>query len=94
MPIIGQTGATGVTATQPVTDNAITRWDGNDGRKIQNSPGTLVQDGGAIQAQGFLTNRVIDELVTIPTNYTMVAANVDIEDGEIVIEEDSELLLL
>lgn len=93
MPIIGQTGSGGITTTPPVTDNALVRWDGTDGRKIQNGI-SIEQDGGAIQSQGFLTNRVVNELISIPGNYTMLAANVEIEDGAINIEADGELLIL
>lgn len=75
------------------TDNAIARFDGTTGQLIQNSI-AIVQDGGAIQAQAFLTNRVIDELVFIPPNYTMLASNIEIEDGEIVIDTDAELVII
>lgn len=75
------------------TDTAIARYDGTTGKLIQDSIAT-VQDGGAVAAQGFLTNRVINELVVIPTDYTMLVTNVEIELGEIQIETDAELVII
>lgn len=87
------TGSGDVIGPASSHDKAIARFSGTTGKIIQDS-NTLVQDGGGIQAQAFLTNRVIDELVTVPSNYTMIAANIEIEDGEIVIESDGEVLIL
>jgi hypothetical protein len=99
MALIGGTGGTtgggsgNVTGTAPTTDNAIVRWDGTTGTKIKNGI-SVEQDGGAIQTQAILINRVILEQVNINTNYTMIASNVEIETGEIVIEADAELLII
>lgn len=85
--------STGITGPLTSTDKAITRWNGITGDVVQDSK-AIVQDGGAIEAQGFLTNRSIDELIQIRTNYTMLASNVEINDGEIIIEQDGELLII
>lgn len=97
-PFIGnldyyQSGSGDVVGPSSATDNAIARYDGTTGKLIQNSL-AIIQDGGAIQANGFIENRVVDELITIPSNYTMISANLEIDDGEIIIESDGELLIL
>lgn len=75
------------------TDKAIARYDGATGKLIQDSK-TLVQDGGAIQAQGFLTKRVIDDVVTVPSGYSWIAPSIELEDdGAIEIEDDAELIV-
>lgn len=96
LDLVGNTGTGSGDVTGPSSsdDRAIARFDGTTGKLIQNSPGTYVQDGGGVQMQAVLSNRLINETVTIPTNYTMLASNIDLEDGEIIIEEDGELLIL
>lgn len=86
-------GSGNVTGVPPTDINAIARWDDTTGTTIKNSK-AFVQDGGAVEAQAYLTNRVIEESVLIKSNFTMLAANIEIEDGEIVIEQDGELLIL
>lgn len=83
----------GITGPVTSTDKAITRWNGTAGDVVQDSK-AIVQDGGAIEAQAFLTNRVIDELVQIRTNYTMLASNIEINDGELIIDQDGELVII
>ena len=75
------------------TDNAITRYDGTTGKLIQNSL-ALLQDGGGIEAQALMTNRVINELVIVNSDYSMLASNIEIEDGSITIEADGEVVIL
>jgi len=76
------------------TDNAIARFNGTTGKLIQNSKAT-VQDGGAVVAQGFITNRIITDLVTIPSNHVMITSSFSIESGgELVIESDAEVVIV
>jgi hypothetical protein len=83
----------GVQGPTSSTDTAIARWNGVGGNLIQDSK-ALVQNGGGIEAQAFLTNRSIDETVQIKTNFTMIASNIEVNDGEVVIEADGELLII
>jgi hypothetical protein len=77
------------------TDKAIVRWDGTTGTYIQDSPGTYVQDGGAVEAQGFITKRVIDTNVTVPGGYTWIAPNIELDvGGSIVIDPNGQLLIV
>ena len=84
-----------VTGIPPTTVGAIARWEDTSGTTIENSPGTLVQDGGAIEASGFITNRSITTLIHIPTEYSMIAPELEIElTGSIEIEPDGELIII
>lgn len=88
--------ATGnVTGVPPTDINAIARWDDTTGTTIKNSPGTLIQDGSAIQAGGFLTRRAITTLIVVPTGYSWVAPSLELElTGEIDIELDAEVIIV
>lgn len=90
----GGGGSGNVTGLPPTDVQAIARWVDTGGTTIENSPNTFIQDSGAIQAAGFITDRVVTEQITIPTDYTMLAANLVITTGEIVIEADGELLII
>jgi len=83
-----------VTSAGTSTDKAIARWDGTSGTVIQNSPYSIVQDGGAIQAQGFVFNRQILNDVTVPSHYTMINTDVELVSGDIYLLSDATLLLL
>src|SRR5215467_1404677 len=50
----GGVGGPVSTSSTPVTDNAIVRWDGTDGRTVQGSLVTL-DDSGNVSASGTLT---------------------------------------
>lgn len=86
---------TGVVTGLPPTDvRAIARWADTTGTTIENSPGTLIQDSGAIQANGFIGSRSITTLISIPSGSYMVAAELEIEPlGAIEIELDGELII-
>lgn len=76
------------------TDNAIARYDGTSGKLIQDSK-TIVQDGGAIEAQGFLTRRSVTDLVSIPSGESWIAPELELEiSGSIEIESDGELIII
>ena len=83
-----------VTSTGSSTDKAIARWDGTSGTIIQNSPYSIVQDGGAIAAQGFVFNRQILNDVTVPGHYTMINTDVELVSGDLYLLGDAALLLL
>lgn len=90
------TGKNGNVSGVPPTDvNAIARWDNTTGTLIKNSPGTYIQDGGAIQASGFITNRTVSTLVSVPSGQTWIAPELEIElTGAIEIELDGELVII
>ena len=96
LDIVGSSSSGGgVTGIPPTDIDAIARWADTTGTTIKNSPGTYIQDGGAIQASGFMGNRSITTLVHIPAEYYMVAAELELEpSGNIEIEPDAELIIL
>lgn len=84
-----------VTGLPPTDIRAIARWADTGADTIENSPGTLVQDGGGIQANGFITKRSVTTLVSIPTGETMIAPELEIElTGSIELELDAELIII
>ena len=87
-------GSGNVTGLPPTTPNAIARWVDTGATEIQNSPGTLVQDSGAIQAQAFVFDRQIINDVTVPNHYTVINTDVEMISGDIILEGDAQLLLL
>ena len=102
-PITGQldlvnaagAGSGNVTGIPPTTINAIARWADTIGTTIYNSPGTLVQDSGAIEAQGFITNRTVTGTVTVNTGESWIAPSLTIAaGGVIVLASDAELILV
>lgn len=85
---------TGVQGPGLSTDNAITRWDGTTGDVVQNSK-TILQDGGAIEAQGFITRRSITDLVVIPDGESWIAPSLELElTGSIELEFNAELIII
>ena len=85
----------GVFGPPTSTDKAIARWNGTTGNMIQDSPNTLVQDSGAVQAQGFITKRVVTGNVDVPSGYSWIAPSVAIDPGgSIVINSDAELIII
>jgi len=84
----------GVTGPIVSTDKAIARYDGATGTIIQNSS-AILQDGGAVQTQGFVGKKEIDDAVVIPNKHYMVATGLTITTtGSIQIGSDSELVLI
>ena len=95
LDIVGGSSSGGVTGIPPTTIDAIARWADTTGTTIKDSPGTLVQDGGSIQASGFMGDRSITTLVHVPAEYYMIAAELEIElTGAIEIEPDGELIIV
>lgn len=84
----------GVTGPVVSTDNAIARYNGTTGSIIKNSS-AILQDGGAIQTQGFVGKKEIDDAVVIPNKHYMIATGLTITTtGSIQIGSDSELVLI
>lgn len=92
--IAGGGGTGNVIGPATSTDKAIARWNGTTGTLIQDSQGTLVQDSGAIQTQAIIVQKSITGVVSVPTNFAMLASGIEIEGGEIDIETDAELVIL
>ena len=87
-------GSSGVTGIPPTTIDAFARWADTTGTTIKDSPGTYVQDGGAIQTQGFIGSRSITTLIQIPAEYYMISAELELEiTGAIELETDGELII-
>jgi hypothetical protein len=87
-------GSGNVSGIPPTTIDAIARWADTTGTTIQNSPGTLIQDSGAIEAQAFLADKQILNLVTVPAHYTMLQTEIFLISGDVVLDGDATLLLL
>lgn len=87
-------GTGDVVGTPPSDDKAIARYSGTTGKVIQNSK-TLVQDGGAIEAQGFITRTNVTDDVTVHAGEAWIAPSLALDvDGSIVMEPDSELIIV
>lgn len=85
---------TGVVGIAPSTDKAIPRWQGTGANTIQDSK-AIIQDGGAIQAQGFITKRIIDDVIQIPSGHSLVFPSIELSDtGSIEIDDDGELIIV
>ena len=74
----------GVTGPVSSTPQAIARYLDNTGQIIEDSPGTLVQDGGAIEAQAIITDRQVSDTVNVPTNYTMITDSIEMQPGGVI----------
>lgn len=86
-------GSGDVVGPASATDNAIARYDGTSGKLIQNSL-AIVQDGGAIQTQGILQKRNIDQDVTVPDNYVWIDQDINMTTGNMTLEGDGEITLV
>lgn len=88
-------GGGGIPAAPPTDDKAIARWVGTSGDTLQNSPGTLVQDSGAIQSAGFITNRNVTTTITVSSGYTWIAPALVIKpSGAVILMPDAQLIIL
>jgi hypothetical protein len=95
LDIVGSSSSGGsVTGIPPTDVNAIARWADTTGTTIQNSL-TVVQDGGAIEAQGFITHRSVTALVVIPDGESWIAPSLELElTGSIELEPNGELIIV
>lgn len=87
-------GTGDVTGPGSSTDKAIARFNGTTGKIIQDSK-TIVQDGGAIEAQGFISRRSITDVVTVNTKETWIMSGIELElTGAIQLEPDAEIVIV
>lgn len=97
LDLVGSTGSGSgnVTGIPPTDINAIARWDNTTGTIIKNSPGTFVQDSGAIEAQGFITTRLVTGTVTVNAGESWIAPALTISPGStIILDPDAELIII
>lgn len=90
----GGSGTGNVTGIPPTGIRDIAIWADTTGTTIEDS-GSLVQVGGAIQSPGFLTDRSVTTVVSVPSYYSWIAPELQIElSGAIEIEADGELIII
>src|SRR5271165_6246790 len=83
-------GSGNVTGVPPTNIGAIAQWADTSGTTIANSPGTFVQASGAIEAQGFITNRTVSGTVTVNSGESWIAPALTVAPGGvIVLDSDS-----
>jgi hypothetical protein len=91
----GGSGSGNVTGIPPTTIGAIAQWADTVGETIADSPGTFVQPGGSLQTNGFIGNRSVTTTISIPSEYYMVAAELELEvTGSIQLEPNAELIIV
>lgn len=87
-------GSGNVTGESPTTIDAIARWDDTTGTTIKDSK-TLVQDSGAIEAQGFITRTIVNDDVVVHGDEAWIAPSLQLDvGGSITLEADSELIIV
>lgn len=90
----GSSGGGDVFGPAGATDNAIARYDGTTGKLIQNSL-DIVQDGGAIEASGFMTRRSVVTEMIVNAGQSWIAPELELEiTGTIEIDIDAELIIV
>lgn len=91
----GGSGSGNVTGIPPTTPNAIARWVDSGGTVIQDSPNTQVQDSGAIEAQGFITNREVNGTVTVKGTESWISPSVEMQPGSVItIQPGGQLIIV
>ena len=70
----------GVVGITPSTDKAIPRWSGTAANTIQDSK-AIIQDGGAILAQGYITQNEVTNPVSVGAQQTWIAPDLTLETG-------------
>jgi hypothetical protein len=84
----------GVTGVPPSEDKAIPRWVGTAADTIDSSL-SYIQDGGAIESQGFITRRSVTATVVIPDGESWIAPALELElTGSIELEPNGELIIV
>ena len=74
----------GVTGPSVSTDRAIATYNGVTGQVIQDNPKAVVQAGGAVKSQGFITNSNVTDTVTVATDEVWIAPGLTIKPGGVV----------
>jgi hypothetical protein len=77
----------------PTVNKSIPRWVGDNQDVIDGSK-VIIQDGGGIEAQAFLFHRYIEDSVEIRNEFSMIATDIIIDGGEIIINSDAELVII
>jgi len=96
LQLVNQSGGSGsgVTGIAPTTVGAIATWNNTTATVIQNTL-TNVQASGAIEAQGFVTNRNVSGTVTVNATETWIAPALTIQPGgNIILQPGAELILI
>jgi hypothetical protein len=96
LDIIGTpgSGSGNVTGIPPTTIGAIAVWADTLGTTIENSL-TNVQNSGAIEAQGFISERNVNGTVTVHTDETWIAPGLTLQSGaNVIIASGGELLII
>ena len=94
LQLVNTAGTGSVSGIAPTTIGAIASWADTTASTIQNT-NTFVQVGGSIQSPGFITDRSITTLIHIPSEYSMIAPELEIElVGALEIEPDGELIII
>ncbi len=84
----------GITGPVSSTDKAIVRWNGTNGSVVEDSL-AIVQDGGAIEAQAFITMRSVTNPVVINPGESWIAPSIEIAPtGSVVISSDGDLVIV
>lgn len=87
-------GTTGVFGIPPTTPGAIATWVDTGATTIQNTL-TNVQASGAIEAQGFISERTVNGTVTVNGGESWITSSLIVAPGAvIVLKPDSELIMI
>ena len=87
-------GTSGVVGVPPTTLGAIATWVDTGATTIQNTL-TNVQASGAIEAQGYITNRNISGTVTVNSTETWIAPALTLQPGSnVVLQPGAELIII
>jgi hypothetical protein len=85
LDLVGDSSGSGdVVGPSSATDKAIARYSTTTGKLIQDSPGTVVQDSGAIAAQGFITNRIVIGTTIVGANESWISPALEIQPGGVI----------
>jgi hypothetical protein len=77
-------GTGDITGPASSTDNAVVRWDGTTGKIIQNS-NAILEDSGAMHAQGFITNRNVNGTMTVGPTESWISPSLEMQPGAVIV---------
>lgn len=83
LDLVGSTTGGDVVGPNSATDKAIARYDGITGKLIQNSK-VLVQDGGSVDAMAYISDTIIDDLISVDNNKVVISSAMDIVPGGVI----------
>jgi hypothetical protein len=94
LDLVNNTGTGDVVGIAPSTPGAIATWVDTNATTIQNT-NTNIQPSGAIEAQAFITNRLVSGIVTVNGNESWIAPALTLEPGSnVIIQPGGELILI